>query len=178
MPVVGARFYIGDGSVEQLKTIPSDWYYTRFDAVDILCWSSGVSAYGSHFQPAICQWQEWNRWVLKLIWMGRQTCSLREPPNQDHRLTVVGQQQCLGRFEIKSEWNDHIDRNRGQDSKIYWLGARLPYIMATRNVFLWRHGHFSSSGWLRHRLWSWKHSGYRHRSIWEDQRESWPIHGR
>lgn len=36
MPVVGAHFYIGDGSAEQLKTIPSDWYYTRFDCVDIL----------------------------------------------------------------------------------------------------------------------------------------------
>ena len=36
MPVVGAHFYVGDGSAEQLKTIPSDWYYTRFDAVDIL----------------------------------------------------------------------------------------------------------------------------------------------
>ena len=36
MPVVGAHFYVGDASAEQLKTIPSEWYYTRFDAVDIL----------------------------------------------------------------------------------------------------------------------------------------------
>ena len=36
MPVVAAHFYIGDANGEQLKTIPPDWYYTRFDAVDIL----------------------------------------------------------------------------------------------------------------------------------------------
>lgn len=36
MPVVGAHFYVGDASAEELKTIPSEWYFTRFDAVDIL----------------------------------------------------------------------------------------------------------------------------------------------
>lgn len=36
MSVVGAHFYVGDASAEELKTIPSNWYYTRFDAVDIL----------------------------------------------------------------------------------------------------------------------------------------------
>ncbi|KAL9040711.1 MAG: hypothetical protein Q9214_004375, partial [Letrouitia sp. 1 TL-2023] len=37
MPVVGAHFYIGDVSPDHsIDTIPTDWYYARFDDVDIL----------------------------------------------------------------------------------------------------------------------------------------------